>query len=523
MNELIAFIEEHAGDAPSVEQIIGAVVLYQPSLLNDTSFMQSLFAYFGHTSAVDRELARLLDESVVEPGMRTGEVSMLGNIGTSIASLTIARQVNPVTVGVRTARSLLQRPVTAALVDRFLAAETRRLWFVQGVRDPLTGARVFAPRVQPGAAQFTVRQFTQEQFIKQTAGYMGFDTGRRVSFTRTTFPGVQMLEGGKPKAVYAVSTRKSDPIRAYSSIREARVKAAAGAPRRVTMGIPKPKVFEAGVDLRYTSPFVQPIKGRNTFHQTRPLISERSQLFGFLSREHPKATGFITRGGITGLPKFKLFAPPTGGSSWGSIDRVTQAISKDIFGVGFIPRAGVALGSVGFAYLAAKTTEMAIIQRRTAAADIMAEEIAQEVLMNAMAMAPVDSGALRDSISVSVVKTESGAIGSSGVEWAGGPARAWLYIGSNIYDDIRTFARIELYAGAEYAAYVELGTSKMDAQPFLGPAVNQTYQRDVDDVSVGTDPVRRDSSEYSGRTKFVAGSENSRFVANANTGLVGAP
>lgn len=68
------------------------------------------------------------------------------------------------------------------------------------------------------------------------------------------------------------------------------------------------------------------------------------------------------------------------------------------------------------------------------------KEIADKIAASARVRAPVDTGFLRSSI------------GSRSVE-AGKTA--------------------EVFAGADYAAYVEYGTYKMAAQPFLEPAVNE--------------------------------------------------
>lgn len=60
----------------------------------------------------------------------------------------------------------------------------------------------------------------------------------------------------------------------------------------------------------------------------------------------------------------------------------------------------------------------------------------------ARVLAPVDTGFLRDSIDFEVRHTQTG--------WA-----------------------IVVFAGADYALYVELGTSRMDAQPFLRPVLDR--------------------------------------------------
>lgn len=68
------------------------------------------------------------------------------------------------------------------------------------------------------------------------------------------------------------------------------------------------------------------------------------------------------------------------------------------------------------------------------------KKVADRIAVTARSLAPVDTGALRGSIeSVSVERGYSA----------------------------------DVIAGAEYAAYVEYGTYKMAAQPFLTPAVDQ--------------------------------------------------
>lgn len=68
----------------------------------------------------------------------------------------------------------------------------------------------------------------------------------------------------------------------------------------------------------------------------------------------------------------------------------------------------------------------------------LSEALAETILEGAIANAPVDTGALRDSI----VRVEEGE------------------------------GQISIEVGAEYAAYVEHGTSRMAPQPFLQPAID---------------------------------------------------
>lgn len=104
------------------------------------------------------------------------------------------------------------------------------------------------------------------------------------------------------------------------------------------------------------------------------------------------------------------------------------------------------------------------------------EEIAEKVLTMwgmqaesaAKLLSPVDTGLLRNSITWALAGHgantpsykadsggESGSYSGQAQADKGGPRH--VYIGSNV----------------EYAPYQELGTSKMKAQPFLGPAIEQ--------------------------------------------------
>ena len=65
-------------------------------------------------------------------------------------------------------------------------------------------------------------------------------------------------------------------------------------------------------------------------------------------------------------------------------------------------------------------------------------DLTDQIVSDAQTMAPVDTGALRDSI--------------------GSQVDGW---------------EAEVYADTPYAAYVELGTSKNHAQPYLSPATLQ--------------------------------------------------
>lgn len=74
------------------------------------------------------------------------------------------------------------------------------------------------------------------------------------------------------------------------------------------------------------------------------------------------------------------------------------------------------------------------------------EEQAEAMKQAAQGFAPVRTGALRDSITATVESIPNG-------------------------------ARIVLAAGVPYAIFVEQGTSRMSAQPFIRPAVDQEGPR----------------------------------------------
>lgn len=87
-------------------------------------------------------------------------------------------------------------------------------------------------------------------------------------------------------------------------------------------------------------------------------------------------------------------------------------------------------------YFKQVTDELTEAQRRAA------HRTADWAIMEARALAPVDTGELRDSLDYVVRQTET------------------------------TFA-IVIFAGAEHALYVELGTSNMSAQPYLRPVLDR--------------------------------------------------
>jgi HK97 gp10 family phage protein len=87
------------------------------------------------------------------------------------------------------------------------------------------------------------------------------------------------------------------------------------------------------------------------------------------------------------------------------------------------------------------------------------EGIAFEIERNAKQLAPVDTGTLRASIHTRTKKSSnykqpSNPKGATIEDLPGPDGKVIAIVGS----------------GVEYAAYVELGTSRMAAQPYLGPA-----------------------------------------------------
>ncbi len=87
-------------------------------------------------------------------------------------------------------------------------------------------------------------------------------------------------------------------------------------------------------------------------------------------------------------------------------------------------------------YVRQRTAQFLAAQERAA------NRTGQWAAEQARALAPVDTGALRDSIDFAVRKTQT------------------------------TFA-VVVFAGASYSLYVELGTSRMRAQPHLRPVLDR--------------------------------------------------
>lgn len=83
-----------------------------------------------------------------------------------------------------------------------------------------------------------------------------------------------------------------------------------------------------------------------------------------------------------------------------------------------------------------------VTQRIVAAQGRAAERVGQEAVKIAQELCPVDSGYLLSTIRYEVRRTGTG-------------------------------YAVVVYAGADYALYVELGTSRMEAQPFMRPALDR--------------------------------------------------
>ena len=90
------------------------------------------------------------------------------------------------------------------------------------------------------------------------------------------------------------------------------------------------------------------------------------------------------------------------------------------------------------------------------------DEIGEMVVQRARELCPVDTGRLRNSI--------THRMGGGGFSFPG--------MGASVGKEVTVGSNVE------YAAYVELGTSKMDAQPFLRPAAEDyagEYRRVVEE------------------------------------------
>ena len=94
-------------------------------------------------------------------------------------------------------------------------------------------------------------------------------------------------------------------------------------------------------------------------------------------------------------------------------------------------------------------------------------------------MAPVDTSALKNSIHTRTSKTD-GAADAESMATSANPG-----YGFDPAPKAKKLGIAYVGAGMEYAFYVEFGTSRTPAQPFLGPAVEQqrtAFFRDLENV-----------------------------------------
>jgi HK97 gp10 family phage protein len=114
----------------------------------------------------------------------------------------------------------------------------------------------------------------------------------------------------------------------------------------------------------------------------------------------------------------------------------------------------------------AKSTQRAILERTL-------KKVAAPVADTARRDAPVDTGRLKESIVIEVVRTNAGKTafaeairGGSSREEAGQAARAANRAAAGRGQS----ATVRVRAKSAHALFVEFGTVKMSARPFLGPA-----------------------------------------------------
>ena len=92
-----------------------------------------------------------------------------------------------------------------------------------------------------------------------------------------------------------------------------------------------------------------------------------------------------------------------------------------------------------------KPGNVSIIAAEKAAAVATVTEVTEHVLQQAQIIVPIDTGFLYNSGYTEIEETDTGAIGTVGFS-------------------------------ADYAGYVEFGTRKMEAQPYLRPALDAANQ-----------------------------------------------
>ena len=124
--------------------------------------------------------------------------------------------------------------------------------------------------------------------------------------------------------------------------------------------------------------------------------------------------------------------------------------------------AGLTAGDVAGNLIILQDNTAYIVQSMDRALAEALDEIGEMVVQRARELCPVDTGRLRNSI--------THRMGGGGFSFPG--------MGASVGKEVTVGSNVE------YAAYVELGTSKMDAQPFLRPAAEDyagEYRRVVEE------------------------------------------
>lgn len=114
-----------------------------------------------------------------------------------------------------------------------------------------------------------------------------------------------------------------------------------------------------------------------------------------------------------------------------------------------------------------KSTARSVLERalKKAAAPIAAD---------AKQLAPVDTGDLRDSVGMTVVRNNAGKAAFAGVMRAGGSRQEAAAASRSANKEAAgrgASATVRVQATARHAHFAEWGTSKARAHPFLGPAL----------------------------------------------------
>lgn len=100
--------------------------------------------------------------------------------------------------------------------------------------------------------------------------------------------------------------------------------------------------------------------------------------------------------------------------------------------------------------------------------------------------APVDSGELRDSITTEVIRTNAGKAAFARTMAEGGSradATRAARDANRAYAAAGTSATVRVRAAAWYSHFVEWGTRKASAVPFLGPAIRQNERPAVKSIA----------------------------------------